>query len=189
MRGNQGRNGELQDLGRLQETFKDFNRLKGKQLWLRLWSSTKSWSLLKPPEVSWKFEVSVIEISRSLQVRCFPHNRSLSYFPLIFFKKNRTLLCIQISFTCFGCFEPLEKRTSRKNSDVVRTLKKERKLLRVFTCVFRLTYSGSVVDEKKHLGEIFHQKFPRVGKFLIFWKILHLWCVHSLPVYILYLCA
>jgi hypothetical protein len=39
---NQGENGELQDLGWLQETSnfheisKDFNRLKGKQLWLRL---------------------------------------------------------------------------------------------------------------------------------------------------------
>jgi hypothetical protein len=82
------------------------------------------------------------------------HNRSLSYFPLIFFKKNRTLLCIQISFTWFGCFEPLEKRTNRKNSDVVRTLKKGRKLLHVFGCVFRLKYSRSEVGEKTPLGKI-----------------------------------
>ncbi len=75
-------------------------------------------------------------------------NRSLSYFPLIFLKKNRTLLCIQISFTWFGCFEPLEKRTSRKNSDVVRTLTEGRKLLHVFTCVFRLKYRRPEVREK-----------------------------------------
>jgi hypothetical protein len=40
----------------------------------------------------------------------------------IFLKKNRTASSIQISFTWFSCFEPLEKRTSRKNSYVVRTV-------------------------------------------------------------------
>jgi hypothetical protein len=79
-------------------------------------------------------------------------NRSLSYFPLIFFKKNRTSLYIQISFTLFGCFQPLEKRTSRKNSDVVGTLTKGRKLLHVFTGVFRLKYSRSVLGEKTPWG-------------------------------------
>jgi hypothetical protein len=80
------------------------------------------------------------------------YNRSLSYFPLIFFKKNRTLLYIQNSFTLFGCFQALEKRTSRKNSDVVRTLTKGRKLLHVFNGVFRLKYSRSVVGGKTPWG-------------------------------------
>jgi hypothetical protein len=67
---------------------------------------------------------------------------------LIIFKNNRTLLWIQISFPRYGCFEPLEKRTSRKNSDVVRTLTEGRKLFHVFTCVFRLKYIKSEVREK-----------------------------------------
>jgi hypothetical protein len=95
------------------------------------------------------------------------HNGSLSYFPLIFFKKNRTLLCIQISFTWFGCFEPLEKRTSRKNSDVVRTLTKGRKLLHVFTCVFCLNYSRSMVAEKTPWGN-FSPKISAGGEILDF---------------------
>jgi len=81
------------------------------------------------------------------------HNQSLSCFPLIFFKGNRTLMCIQISFTWFGCFEPLEKRKSRKNPDVVRTLTKGRKLSHVLTCVFRLKYSRFVVVEKTSWGD------------------------------------
>jgi len=79
------------------------------------------------------------------------HNQSVSCFSLIFFKKNRTSW-IQIIFTWFGCFESLEKRTSRKNSDVVRTLTKGRKLLHVFTCVFRLKYSRSEVGKKTPWG-------------------------------------
>ena len=50
----------------------------------------------------------------------------------IFFKKNRTTSSIQISFTWFSCFEPLEKRTSRKNSYVVRTVTKRTKCCHVF---------------------------------------------------------
>jgi hypothetical protein len=159
MSGNQGGTSELQDLGWLQETSNfhkisnDFNRLEGKQLWLRLWSSTKSSSPLFLP---WRdFNDRDFQFFRKfirLQDFMGLHNRSLSYFPLIFFKKNRTLLCIQISFTWFGCFQPLEKRTSRKNSDVVRTLTKGRKLLHVFTCVFRLKYSRSEVGEKTPWG-------------------------------------
>ncbi len=88
------------------------------------WNLPKSSSPLFPP---WRDFIGL-------------HNWSLIYFPLILFRKNRTLLCIQIISTWFGCFEPLEKITSRKNSDVIRTLTKGRKLLHVF--------SRSVVGEK-----------------------------------------
>ncbi len=53
----------------------------------------------------------------------------------IFFKKT-TISSIQISFTWFSCFEPLEKRTSRKNSYVVLTVTNITKC----SCVFLLLF-------------------------------------------------
>jgi hypothetical protein len=111
-----------QPSSRLRETswgFWDFRRLQETQGKTTMTSVVKSHEVLKPPEVSWsilkplafswKFEVSVIEVYRNLQVRWFPleessttetsnfletswhflglHNRSLS-FSLIFCKKT-----------------------------------------------------------------------------------------------------
>ncbi len=115
------------------------------------WNLPKSSSPLFPP---WRDFIGL-------------HNWSLSYFPLIVFKKNRTLLCIQISFTWFGCLEPLEKITSRKNSDVVQTSTKGRKLLHPFPCVFRLKYSRSVIGEKTPWGN-FSPKISAGGEIFDF---------------------
>lgn len=71
----------------------------------------------------------------------------------IFFKKNRTASSIQISFTWFRCFEPFEKRTSRKNSSGVRT--EQSVVMLLFNLYFVSNKVGLRAAKIQQLGEIF----------------------------------